>query len=148
MVSRLVPDDMALWGLMHDAGEGLLGCDVIGPVKRLLPCYRYLEAWMLNAIALGLDMPDAGVEEHEYVVCRVAPDYIKSIDKDVMAAESHFLGHGDMPIIEQNVYEAALERLRANAKYADSACALSPKERFLVRFNLLTVRGENTGGKP
>lgn len=50
MVSRLVPVQHAMWGLLHDASEAYLG-DVARPLKVMLPEYKALEARVQRAIA-------------------------------------------------------------------------------------------------
>lgn len=128
MVSRLVEDDVALRGLLHDAPEAYLG-DIISPVKRCIDTQNVF-VWMEDAIG----------ERFLGGPSRIKTWPISQVDKDVMAAESHFLGHGEMPVIDQTVYEAALERLAANAKCASRAGTLTPEARFLARFREL--RGE------
>lgn len=49
LVSQSVPDDDALPGLMHDAAEAYLG-DIVRPIKRHWPEYRYLEDRLLAMI--------------------------------------------------------------------------------------------------
>lgn len=49
LVSRQLPSELALSGLLHDATEAFLG-DVSAPLKRLLPEYRDIEQWYHNAI--------------------------------------------------------------------------------------------------
>lgn len=49
-VSRLVADEHALWGLLHDASEAYLG-DVSRPLKSMLPDYKRLEEMVQRAIA-------------------------------------------------------------------------------------------------
>lgn len=59
-VSRLVADEHALWGLLHDASEAYLG-DVSRPLKSMLPDYKRLEEMVQRAIAdrfaLGWPIP-------------------------------------------------------------------------------------------
>lgn len=50
MVSRLTPQELALWGLMHDASEAYLG-DMATPLKSMLPGYRELEEHVQRVIA-------------------------------------------------------------------------------------------------
>lgn len=77
-VSRLVPDECALWALLHDASEAYLG-DVSTPLKMLLPCYRELEERVQKAIAraFGLAWP--------------APPEVKEADLSALLSEKEEL---------------------------------------------------------
>jgi hypothetical protein len=64
-VSRMVPPELALAALMHDASEAYLG-DVASPLKRLLPDYKLIEERVERAICahFGLPFPlDARIKE-------------------------------------------------------------------------------------
>lgn len=58
LVSRIVPERLALAGLLHDASEAYLG-DVSSPLKKLLPEYRAIEERVQRAIAnaFGFEYP-------------------------------------------------------------------------------------------
>jgi hypothetical protein len=58
LVSRIVPDSLALTGLLHDSSEAFLG-DVSSPLKKLLPEYKRIEENVEKAIAnhFGLEFP-------------------------------------------------------------------------------------------
>ena len=55
-VSRIVPPEHALWGLLHDAAEAYLA-DVPRPVKYQIPAYRDHEAALERVIAARFELP-------------------------------------------------------------------------------------------
>lgn len=56
VVSRLVPAELALCGLLHDATEAFVG-DMSTPLKALLPEYRAIEENIMDAIAERFNIP-------------------------------------------------------------------------------------------
>jgi uncharacterized protein len=62
LMSRAVPEEHALWALLHDATEAYVG-DVVRPLKRELPAYREIENRLMGEICkvfgLAPVMPDA-----------------------------------------------------------------------------------------
>jgi len=50
LVSRVVPPEHALWGLLHDATEAYVG-DMVRPLKNHMPAYRQAEDRVMVAIA-------------------------------------------------------------------------------------------------
>lgn len=74
LVSKLVPDGMKMWGLLHDASEAYL-VDIPRPIKEHLPDYRMLEQKCQRVIAtvFNLSLP--------------IPDEVKHIDNMVLKLE-------------------------------------------------------------
>lgn len=56
LVSRLVPAEMALVALMHDASEAYM-VDLPSPLKALLPGYRRMERVVWEMIATRFELP-------------------------------------------------------------------------------------------
>lgn len=55
-VSRLVPEEYALQGLLHDAAEAFIG-DMASPLKQYLPAYKELEGIIEDAVRPKLGIP-------------------------------------------------------------------------------------------
>ena len=55
-VASLLPSDLRLSGLLHDAAEAYLG-DVNSPLKRLLPDFKKIEHGVEEAIAKKFNLP-------------------------------------------------------------------------------------------
>lgn len=56
-VSLLVPDNLKLAALLHDASEAYLS-DIASPVKQLLPEYKILEEKIMSQIASKFKLPN------------------------------------------------------------------------------------------
>lgn len=78
MVSRIVPPQHAMWGLLHDASEAYLG-DVASPLKALLPEYRELESHVQRTIA------------RKFGLCWPIPKDVKDADVRALLAEKRDL---------------------------------------------------------
>lgn len=55
LVSMLVPERLALKGLLHDAAEAYLG-DVASPLKAMLPQYKTIETRVENALLMSFGL--------------------------------------------------------------------------------------------
>ena len=80
LVSYLVPEDIALYGLLHDASEAYLN-DISRPVKlQLGPEYKKMEALVQQAIFDRFGLGDCGV-----------PAVVKQADNVAVCLEQKFL---------------------------------------------------------
>jgi hypothetical protein len=74
-VSFVVSPENALWGLLHDAAEGLGLIDMPRPVKSLLRDYYRLEEGIMRAVAERFNLPWP------------MPDDVKQADEAVLSKE-------------------------------------------------------------
>jgi hypothetical protein len=78
MVSKIVGQPHAMWGLLHDASEAYLG-DVATPLKNMLPQYRELEEHIQRTIA------------RKFGLCWPMPKAVKAADVRALMAEKRDL---------------------------------------------------------
>lgn len=57
LASYLVPSELALEALLHDASEAYCN-DIAAPLKALLPDYRGIEKWVEGLISQKFDLPE------------------------------------------------------------------------------------------
>jgi uncharacterized protein len=91
LVSRLVPPEDALWGLLHDASEAYLG-DLPAPIKRdpAMAFYRDIEDRLLRTIAA------------RFCLRPEMPESVKRADRLLLATEFRDVVHlEDMDWIER-----------------------------------------------
>lgn len=66
IVSQIVPPELAMHGLMHDAAEAYCG-DVIRPIKRNLPGYGEIEAAIDEAVHRRFGLRALTLAEHQEI---------------------------------------------------------------------------------
>ena len=77
-VSRMMPDDLALVGLLHDATEAYCA-DLARPLKQLVPDYRAVEDAIWQAVAekfgLPVEMP-AAIKTADMAMLKLEVDHL------------------------------------------------------------------------
>lgn len=118
-VSQLVPDELSLWGLLHDAAEAYVS-DMPKPVKIQIPDFSEHEEKLLKVIANRFDL--------SYPM----PLEIKEADEIMLATE------------KRDLMDTAPESWGLRYKpHLDPIEVLSPseaKQHFLERFQELTAK--------
>lgn len=74
LISRSLPDDLALWGLLHDASEAYIA-DIVRPAKRFISGYAEVEENLMSAICDKFGLP------HEM------PPEVKAADNAILVDE-------------------------------------------------------------
>lgn len=78
LVSEMVPEEDALWGLLHDATEAYVG-DMVRPLKWYFGEFEMLENGIMNVIGDKFGLP------HEM------PQSVKEADYQILHREARFL---------------------------------------------------------
>lgn len=94
LVSKLVPPEFGLCGLLHDASEAFVG-DMPSPLKALCPDYRRIENRVHEAIAQFYDIP----YPHPAVVKQVDKALYKT-EREVLTSVEDRMWHVDVPRAE------------------------------------------------
>lgn len=123
-VSKAVPEEHALAGLLHDASEAYLG-DIVAPLKPLLRDYCYLEERFDRTIS---DVFGVGVG-------RLTPHEVRKADKAAALLEMFAVGH---PAYEE--YQVEIQNLDGSLRH-QPIVPRSPEqaaENFINRFDEIT----------
>lgn len=119
-VSMIVPEDLALVGLLHDATEAYCA-DLAKPLKRLVPDYRAVEDAIWLAVAEKFELPT------------IMPEFIKRADMAMLKLEVDHL----LPPHCATDLNLPGETAEVGLRYWNPMYA---KYAFLERYNWLTTR--------
>lgn len=124
LVSFLVPHELAVPALLHDASESYLGSDIPRPLKQLLPEYKRIEHRWTRRIQDAFGVP---VRPGDAAAIKHADDEAYAIEKrDLMAPARDAIGADDRDEIKASpLYEArSTEHGPAKAAFLGRAYAL------------------------
>lgn len=121
LVSRIVPREHALAGLLHDAAEAFVG-DVSSPLKRLLPEYKVIERRVEAEVLARFNLP------------QTLPECVKRADLVALRTEQRDLMLG-VTTGEGWTRTDGIDPLQRTIEPLLPAAA---REQFLARFNELT----------
>lgn len=83
IVASILPDELKLWGLLHDAAEAYVG-DMVRPLKRGMPAFGEAEAKVMAAICERF-----GLDQEEPAEVKAADNVVLMTEKrDLLAASS------------------------------------------------------------
>lgn len=83
LVSYLVPDSLALKGLLHDAAEAYLG-DLVSPVRAVCPEYGEMEMAVLRRIHKALGVDTQNVTGREWLDIEEADQLARAIEFEAL----------------------------------------------------------------
>ncbi len=119
LVSRIVPPEDALAGLMHDAPEAFLG-DVTRPLKMLLPEYRPVYKRVEESIFCRFNIPNP------------LPQSVKDADLAMLAIEQiRLMGHKEEWATTEGVKPANITWRCLSPEFA--------KQEFIARYSEMTA---------
>ena len=118
--ANLLPQEIKLWGLLHDASEAYIA-DIPMPVKRNLPDYKKIEINLMRAIA-----------ERFGLLSWPMPQEVKHVDAVLLATEKVAL-MGKEPAPWHKMPDPVDESIIKGLSPADA------EERFLSAFMVLTI---------
>lgn len=78
IMSYLVSEENALWGLLHDSSEAYIG-DMPKPFKRMMPEYQGIEAGIMKAVC------------EKFMLDPEEPHEVKSIDSRIVVSEAKLI---------------------------------------------------------
>ena len=114
IVSRMLPDDLKLAGLLHDATEAYLG-DVSSPLKALLPEYKKIEAFYHSVI-------------DDYFGIDTGHPLIKEADLRTLITEAKSFGIWCDEFPKADPYDFKIEPVMPSVAFSD----------FMREYNMLT----------
>ncbi len=82
IVSHFVPEEFALWGLLHDASEAYIA-DIVRPAKRFMPEYTKTESKIMGAVCRKFELSILQPPIVKEVDVRICVDEAKSLMHDV-----------------------------------------------------------------
>ena len=121
-MSYLVPEEDAVWALVHDAAEAYIG-DIISPVKRLCPELYVMERALLDVICDKLGLP------------RDMPASVLEADERLLATEARMFLTGDISWAKAEPYPS--DNHYAWAPHLGGGLGMFPDAFWMARLSFL-----------